>query len=58
MSIEPYAGKIGIGGIRLENQVLVTEDGPEILTTLPFDERLLRDVHPLDKTTGRKIRRG
>lgn len=58
MSIEPYAGKIGIGGIRLENQVLVTEDGPEIITTLPFDERLLRNVHPLDKTTGRKIRRG
>jgi hypothetical protein len=29
---------------------------PEIITPLSFDERLLRDVHPLDKTTGRKIR--
>lgn len=54
-SIEPYAGIPGIGGIRLENQLFVT-DGPEpnIFTTLPFDERLVRDVHPLDKTTGRR----
>ena len=52
-SLEPYAGIPGIGGFRLENQVLVTEGEPEIFTTLPFDERLLRDVHPLDKTTGR-----
>ena len=43
----------GIGGFRLENQVLVTEGEPEIFTPLPFDERLLRDVHPLDNTTGR-----
>jgi hypothetical protein len=38
-SIEPYAGKPGIGGIRLENQVSVTEGEPDIFTTLPFDER-------------------
>lgn len=55
-SVEPYAGIPGIGGIRLENQVLVTEKEPDIFTTLSFDERLLKDVHPLDKTTGRKIR--
>ncbi len=55
-SIEPYAGKPGIGGFRLENQVFVGEKEPDIFSTLTFDERLLRDVHPLDKTTGRKIR--
>ena len=55
-SIEPYAGKPGIGGIRLENQVFVGEKEPDIITPMSFDERLLRDVHPLDKTTGRKIR--
>jgi Xaa-Pro aminopeptidase len=55
-SIEPYAGKPGIGGIRLENQVFVGEKEPDIITPMSFDERLLRDVHPLDRTTGRKIR--
>ena len=55
-SVEPYAGKPGIGGFRLENQVFVGEKEPDIFTTLSFDERLLRDIHPLDKTTGRKIR--
>ncbi len=53
MSLEPYAGIQGIGGIRLENQVLVTENEPEILTTYPFDERFLREFHHLDKTTAR-----
>lgn len=52
-SIEPYAGIPGIGGIRLENNVIVTEGEPDIYSTYPFDERLLRDAHPLDKTTGR-----
>ena len=56
-SIEPYAGKPGVGGFRLENQVFVGEQAPDIFTTMSFDERLLKDVHPLDKTTGRKIRR-
>ncbi len=54
-SIEPYAGKPGVGGFRLENQVFVGKE-PDIITPLSFDERLLRDVHPLDRTTGRKIR--
>jgi Xaa-Pro aminopeptidase len=53
-SIEPYAGKVGIGGIRLENQVFVTDGDPDIFTTLPFDERLVKNVHPLDETTGRR----
>jgi Xaa-Pro aminopeptidase len=56
-SLEPYAGIPGIGGVRLENQVLVTQSEPEIFTTLPFDERLLRDIHPLDKTTGRVFKK-
>jgi hypothetical protein len=55
-SIEPYAGIPGIGGIRLENQVLVTEGEPEIFTPLSFDERLLKDIHPMDKTTGRVLK--
>jgi Xaa-Pro aminopeptidase len=57
-SVEPYAGRIGIGGIRLESQVFVGADEPNIITNLSFDERLLKDVHPLDKTTGRKFRPG
>jgi Xaa-Pro aminopeptidase len=52
-SIEPYAGIPGIGGFRLENQVFVTDKEPDIFTTLPFDERLVKNLHPLDKTTGR-----
>ena len=55
LNLEPYAGKEGIGGIRLENNVIVTDGEPEVFTTFPFDERLLKDVHPLDKTTGRKM---
>jgi len=55
-SVEPYAGIPGIGGIRLENQVLVTDGEPEIFTPLPFDERLLKDIHPMDKTTGRVLK--
>lgn len=53
-SIEPYAGIPGIGGIRLENNVIVTEGDPDIYSTYPFDERLLKNIHPLDKTTGRR----
>ena len=55
-SVEPYAGIPGIGRIRLENQVLVTDGEPEIFTLLPFDERLLKDIHPMDKTTGRVLK--
>ena len=37
----------------MENNVVVTDWDPDIFTTYPFDERLLVDIHPLDKTTGR-----
>jgi Xaa-Pro dipeptidase len=53
LSIEPYAGIPGIGGIRLENQLFVTDREPEIYSTFPFDQRFLDHIHPLDKTTGR-----
>lgn len=54
-NIEPYAGDASIGqGVRLENNIILHEDGPEIYSTFPFDRRLLDRVHPLDKTTGRK----
>jgi Xaa-Pro aminopeptidase len=56
LNLEPYAGKVGVGGFRLENNVIVTDGDPEIFTTLPFDHRLLKTIHPLDKTTGRRIR--
>jgi Xaa-Pro aminopeptidase len=52
-NLEPYAGKPGVGGIRLENDHIVTKDGVEIYTTYPFDERLVDQVHPLDATTAR-----
>jgi Xaa-Pro aminopeptidase len=55
-NFEPYAGKPGVGGFRLENNVIIRDGEPEIFTTQPFDERLLREVHPLDKTTGRHYR--
>jgi Xaa-Pro aminopeptidase len=40
LCIEPYAGKPGIGGVRLEQTVLVTEHGAEILSPYPFEESL------------------
>jgi Xaa-Pro dipeptidase len=52
-NLEPYAGKPGVGGIRLENDHIVTKDGVEVYTTYPFDERLVNQVHPLDATTAR-----
>jgi Xaa-Pro aminopeptidase len=53
MNLEPYAGKPGIGGFRLENNVIVTNEGPEVFTTQHFEPRLLNYTHPLDKTTAR-----
>ena len=51
-NLEPYRGSPDVGGVRLENDHIVTGDGVEIYTTYPFDERLVIDVHPLDLTTG------
>lgn len=39
VTIEPGLYGAGIGGIRLEDQVLVTDDGPELLSNLPLELR-------------------
>lgn len=52
-NLEPYSGDPAVGGMRLENDHIVTADGVDIYTKYPFDERLVIDVHPLDATTGR-----
>jgi Xaa-Pro dipeptidase len=52
-NLEPYAGEPGIGGFRLENNLVVTEGEPDVYTTYPFDERFVIDVHPLDTSTER-----
>ncbi len=41
--IEAYAGRFdGMEGVKLEQQVLVTETGYELLSQFPFEEELLR----------------
>jgi Xaa-Pro aminopeptidase len=40
--VESYIGEVGGDeGVKLEQQVLVTDDGVELLSTFPFDEELL-----------------
>ena len=42
MCVEVYIGEVGgKNGVKLEDQVLITETGVENLTRCPFDERLL-----------------
>lgn len=42
LCVEAYVGKVGgREGVKLENQVLVTETGHDVLTTYPYDMRLL-----------------
>jgi len=41
-SIEPYVGEPGIGGIRLEDNVVVTDNGMDVISRFPYDNRLLR----------------
>ncbi len=40
--VEPYAGKPGVGGVRLEDNFLVTETGCEVISKYPFEEKLLQ----------------
>lgn len=57
INLEPYGGEVGIGGFRLENNLITTDGDPDIYTIYPFEERFLDDVHPLDATTGRTTMR-
>ena len=42
LCVECYAGKVGgRDGVKLEDQVLITETGYELLSTYPHDERLM-----------------
>ena len=42
LCLECYAGEVGAPfGVKLEDQVLVTADGCELLSTYPFDTTLL-----------------
>jgi Xaa-Pro aminopeptidase len=43
-AVEPLIwieGVRGGGGVRLEEMVLVTEDGPHVMSRAPFDDKLL-----------------
>jgi Xaa-Pro aminopeptidase len=42
MSVEAYVGAVGArDGVKLEEQIIVTEGEPELISFAPFDERLL-----------------
>lgn len=41
IAIEPSVHLPGVGGVRLEQMVIVTEDGQEVITKSKFDENLL-----------------
>jgi Xaa-Pro aminopeptidase len=42
-SIEPYVGKPGVGGIRLEDNFIVTEEGCECISAgTPFESKLMK----------------
>jgi len=45
LCVEAYVGEVGAqDGIKLENQLLVTQTGYELLTHYPFDDSFLRDT--------------
>jgi len=40
--VESYMGEVGgYDGVKLEQQVLITDQGVELLSTFPFEEALL-----------------
>ena len=45
LSVEVYLGVVGgKDGVKLENEILVTEGEPVILTPYRYDEKLLADA--------------
>ena len=43
LSVEFYAGKVGgYSGVKLEEQILVTARGPELMSKYPYEARLLK----------------
>ena len=43
MCVEVYAGEVGgKNGVKLEDQVLITEDGYENMTKYPFEDAFLK----------------
>jgi Xaa-Pro aminopeptidase len=43
VSVEFYAGKLGgQDGVKLEDEIWITRDGPVLITLYPFDRKLLR----------------
>jgi Xaa-Pro aminopeptidase len=42
LCVESYIGEEGgREGVKLEQQLLITEDGPELLSSFPFESSLL-----------------
>jgi Xaa-Pro aminopeptidase len=42
LSVESYVGEVGgREGVKLEQQILITEDGHELLVRFPFEDDLL-----------------
>ena len=42
MSVESYVGEVGgPEGVKLEQQIMITEDGHKLLCKFPFEEELL-----------------
>jgi Xaa-Pro dipeptidase len=43
LSVEFYAGKVGgSSGVKLEEQILITKSGPELMSQYPFESRLMQ----------------
>jgi Xaa-Pro aminopeptidase len=40
-SMEPTIAVPSVGGVRLEDTILITDTGNEVLSTAPYDEKLL-----------------
>lgn len=59
ISVEPGIYLSGVGGVRHSDTVLVTKDGPELLTTFPtdMDSLLVRGLRPLTRLKGLMVRR-